>query len=101
MPDTPFQEGFDYDDYDPYDVPEDQKAEILPGERTFFCLNSLVLSQSKSKSKSKVKSQKSKGLGVTLFCCATHHPPTTQTFISNQTLKKNQKFYSGLRHSRV
>ena len=31
VPDTPFQEGFDYDDYDPYDVPEDQKAEILPG----------------------------------------------------------------------
>ena len=34
----------------------------------------LKLSQSKSKSKFKVQSPKSKGLGVTLFCCATHHP---------------------------
>ena len=55
-----------------------------------------LLSQSKSKSKCKVQSPKSKGLGVTLFCCATHHisacatpylrlRPPTQTFLSNQT----------------
>ena len=50
-------------------------------------------------------SPKSKGLGVTLFCCATHHQPiTTQPFLSNQTSNwaqikiKNSasKFYSGL-----
>ena len=37
--------------------------------------------------------QKSKGLGVTLFCCATNHPPPpTQTFLSNQTSNWAQIF---------
>ena len=54
-----------------------------------------VLSQSKSKSKSKVQSPKSKGLGVTLFCCCTTHPPPTQTFLSNQNSNLAQIFTVG------
>ena len=63
----------------------------------------LVLYMSQSKSKSKVKSQKSKGLGVTLFCCVTHHISAcatpylrlcqpTKTFLSNQTSNWAQIF---------
>ena len=44
--------------------------------------------------KSKVKSQKSKGLGVTLFCCATH--PPTKNFSQQLNIQLSSNFHSRL-----
>ena len=70
-PSEPFQEGFTYDDYDPNDVPDDQRADILPGRKTntSIVVKTLCriwwLASSKYNTKAKAKTRQIDNTGAT------------------------------------